>query len=350
MTRREGEARAAERTKPKLACPRSHWRPENGLSSGGIMVSPAVSLPHLAFATPRKLPKASELPGRVVVLDIAFASEASGGGFAKITKPFIDGVGDRLARWVDHHDHRLHGTFAEDRRFVLATKKQHGACPEMITPELVAATGAIDTIVCHGDFDGLVSAAKWIRGGHEPYPGADDDARAIDTRIGKPGPKGLRLDRALRARSRDASIFGLIIRVLTSDSPDPALWAILDEAAREMEALEAATDRLAAGYTRISLPSASVARSIAFLRVPTGAPRYDKTGLLLAGQDRAAIAAVIDKDTLTLAAPFDSGIDFLELLGLSGGMPTVVSVPIARLDDALRALRVPHDERYRFEA
>ena len=153
-----------------------------------------------------------------------------------------------------------------------------------------------------------------------------------------------------RARSRDASIFGLIVRVLTSDAPDAALWAILDEAAREMETLEAATDKLAAGYTRIALPAASVARSLAFLRVPAGAPRYDKTGLLLAGQDRAAIAVVVDRDTLTLAAPFDSGVDFLELLGLSGGMPTVVSVPIGRLEDVLRALHVPHDERYRFEA
>src|SRR6185312_14083847 len=39
--------------------------------------------PSIAFATPRKLPRASDLHGRVVVLDVAFASEASGGGFEK---------------------------------------------------------------------------------------------------------------------------------------------------------------------------------------------------------------------------------------------------------------------------
>src|SRR5512145_1826745 len=50
----------------------------------------------LAFATPRKLPKAHDLRGRVVVLDVAFASEVSGGGFDKITRPFIDGLGARL--------------------------------------------------------------------------------------------------------------------------------------------------------------------------------------------------------------------------------------------------------------
>src|SRR5689334_697883 len=65
----------------------------------------------LAFASPRKLPKAEQLKGRVVVLDVAFASEASGGGFAKLTKPFIDKLGSRLAGWVDHHDHLLHAQY-----------------------------------------------------------------------------------------------------------------------------------------------------------------------------------------------------------------------------------------------
>ena len=54
--------------------------------------------------------------------------------------------------------------------------------------------GPIDTVVCHVDFDGLASAAKWIRGGTEPYPGADDDARAVDTRLGDPGPTGKLVD------------------------------------------------------------------------------------------------------------------------------------------------------------
>ena len=123
--------------------------------------------PELAFATPRKLPKATELRGRVVVLDVAFASEASGGGFEKITKPLIDGLGARLAAWVDHHDHARHVDYAGDARFVLATKAQHGACPEMVTPEVVSRAGAVETIVCHTDFDGLASAAKWMRGGVE---------------------------------------------------------------------------------------------------------------------------------------------------------------------------------------
>ena len=170
----------------------------------------------LAFASPRKLPRPDQLRGRVVVLDVAFASQASGGGFDKLTRPFIEKLGPRLAGWVDHHDHDLHPTYAVDPRFVLATKAEHGACPEMVTPEVVARIGPVDTIVCHTDFDGLCSAAKWLRGGTEPYPGADDDARAIDTRIGTPSPTAQRFDRALRARPRDYALFGIIVRHLAT--------------------------------------------------------------------------------------------------------------------------------------
>ncbi len=60
--------------------------------------------------------------------------------------------------------------------------------------------------------------------------------------------------------------------------------------------------------------------------------------LLLLGQERASVAFLIDGDTLTLAAPFDSGLNFLGMLGLSGGMPTLVSVQRDRLGDALGAI------------
>src|SRR5580698_4783173 len=83
----------------------------------------------LAFATPRKLPHARDLRGRVVVLDVAFASDASSGGFEKITLPFIEQLGPRLAGWVDHHDHVMHERYRSDARFVLSTKAEHGACP-----------------------------------------------------------------------------------------------------------------------------------------------------------------------------------------------------------------------------
>jgi hypothetical protein len=303
--------------------------------------------PELAFASPRKLPRAGELKGRVVVLDVAFASEASGGGFAKITKPFIDQLGPRLAAWVDHHDHLLHASYKDDPRFVLSTKAEHGACPEMVTEALIERiqeAGPIGTIVCHTDFDGLCSAAKWLRGGTEPYPGADDDARAVDTRTAQPSPTGQRIDRALRARPRDASLFGLVVRHLAGGLVDPSLWQTIDEAAAELAPIEEFTRKVAARYEVLDLRHgddvpASV-RSLAFVDATAHHGKYDKTLLLLLGQDRATLAASLDMDTLTLAARFDSGVSFLSLLGLSGGMPTLVSVPKSRMREAFSKLGI----------
>lgn len=287
---------------------------------------------NLCFATPRKLPRARDVAGRVVVLDIAFASEASGGGFDKITLPFIDGLGPRLAAWVDHHDSVHHARFADDPRFVLTTKAQHGACPELVTPARVARAGAVDSIVCHTDFDGLVSAAKWMTGGAEPYPGADADARAIDTRLGKPSAIAERFDRAIRARSRDLGLLGLMVRHLSTGLRDASLWLEIDAAGRELASVEAETRKVAERYRRVS--------GVAIVDASGKKGPIDKTMLLLLGQERERVALVIDGDTVSLAAPFDSGLDFLKLLGLSAGMPTRVSVPRKRLGDVLAALGV----------
>lgn len=299
--------------------------------------------PELAFASPRKLPRARDLKGRVVVLDVAFASEASSGGFEKITLPFIQQLGPRLAGWVDHHDHVMHDKYGSDPRFVLATKAEHGACPEMVTPEVIARIGVVDTIVCHTDFDGLCSAAKWIRSGTEPYPGADDDARAIDTRTAQPGPIGQRFDRALRARPRDTALFGLVVRHLADGLRDASLWEAIDRAAAELAPIEERTRAIAAGYVVVDIHPRGVpphVKSLAFVNATTHHGQYDKTQLLLAGQERASLAMVLDMDTVTVAARYGSGVSFLDLLGLSGGMPTLVSIPAKRLGDALQKLGV----------
>jgi hypothetical protein len=307
--------------------------------------------PELAFASPRKLPRARELKGRVVVLDVAFASEASGGGFAKITQPFIEQLGPRLAAWVDHHDHVMHAHYRDDPRFVLSTKAEHGACPEMVTPELVeriALAGPVETIVCHTDFDGLCSAAKWLRGGKEPYPGADDDARAVDTRTAQPSPTGQRIDRALRARPRDMSLFGLVVRHLAGGLADASLWETIDAAAAELAPIEEVTRKMAGRYQVLDLRRGQVVppsvRSLAFVDATAHHGKYDKTLLLLLGQERASLAASLDTDTLTLAARYDSGVSFLEVLGLSGGMPTLVSVPKTRMHEAFSKLGVDESE------
>jgi hypothetical protein len=286
------------------------------------------TLPRFAFLTPRTLPPAAKLEGRVAVLDIAFASEGGGASFEKTTLPFIKGLGSRLAAWVDHHDHDRHVDYVGDPRFILTTKAQHGACPELVTPEVVRAAGPVDTVAMHLDLDGLYSGAKWVLGGVEPYEGADADARAVDTRRGEPGPIAARIDRALRARFRDETLKHRVIQYLVAGTKAPVLWDEIEQAARLIDPLLDESRRLAAGFR--------VENGIAY--VEAGGKPYDKTELLLLGQERAPIAVVRDSGSLTIAADFESGFDFVKTFDLGGGMPTRVTVPEARHAEVMAKL------------
>jgi hypothetical protein len=286
------------------------------------------TLPRFAFLTPRALPPAAKLEGRVAVLDVAFASEGGGASFEKTTLPFIRGLGDRLAAWVDHHDHDRHVDYAADPRFLLTTKAEHGACPELITPEVVHAADPVDTVAMHLDLDGLYSGAKWVLGGVEPYPGADGDARAIDTRRGEPGPIAVRIDRALRARFRDETLKHRVIQYLVARTKAAVLWEEIDAAARDIDPLLDESRRLAARY--------ELRDGIAYVE-SAGRP-YDKTELLLIGQERSPVAIVRDSGSLTIAADFESGLDFVKLFALGGGMPTRVTIPDARYAEAMTKL------------
>ncbi len=288
-------------------------------------------MPQLVFASPRVLPRADKLSGRVVVLDVAFAATVGSSiSFESVTLPFIQGLGDRLAAWVDHHDHERHAEYAGDRRFVLATKAQHGACPEMVTPELVRTVGPIDTICAHVDLDGLYAAAKWVMEGREPYDGADDDARAVDTRVGTPGPIATRIDRALRARFRDDQLKRAVVWWLAGGMKPGTHADVIEEAAREFEVRSQGTAALAAKY--------AIKGRVAWVDSAVVAQPFDKTDLLLAGQARAPVAMVKDSGQLTIAAAFGSGWDFVRLLELGGGMPTRVTVPESRFVEALRRI------------
>ena len=285
-------------------------------------------LPQLWFASPRVLPRADKLAGRVVVLDIAFAATIGTTiSFDLTTRPFLDGLGDRLAAWIDHHDHEKHAAFAGDPRFVLSTKAEHGACPEMVTPELVRQTGPIDCICTHVDLDGLYAAAKWILGGAEPYPGADDDARAVDTRVGEPGPIAVRIDRALRAKFRDDQLKRAVVQFLVGGMKPGAHDGVIRDAAAEFDRRDARTRELAQRFT--------IRGRVAVVDTAGAAGQFDKTDLLLAGQARAPVSIVRDSGMLTIAAAFDSGWDFVALFAIGGGMPTRVTIPEARLDDVI---------------
>jgi len=299
-----------------------------------------VHLPQLAFASPRVLPKPERLTGRVVVVDVAFAATVGTSvSFELVTQPFLTALGDRLAAWVDHHDHERHREFAHDPRFVLATKAQHGACPEMVTPELVRQTGPIDCIVAHVDLDGLYSAAKWILAGTEPYAGADDDARAVDTRMGEPGPIAKRIDRALRARFRDDQLKRAVVQFLVGGMAKGAHDDVIAEAAAEFDHRDARTKELAKRFT--------IRGRVAIVDTAGSEGQFDKTDLLLAGQARAPVSIVRDSGTLTIAAPFESGWDFVQLFELGGGMPTRVTIPEAKLAQIIEKINGAPEPRKR---
>lgn len=291
----------------------------------------------VAFAGPRNPIPASRLNGRVAILDLAFAFNKPSGVHPSVTHKLIHQLGDRLALYLDHHDSMFHEDFEHDPRFVLATKAQHGACPEMITPELVSRIGAVDTILCHDDFDGLASAAKWILGGREPYEGCDHDAWCVDTRLGTPSPRGLTFDRALRSAPKDALLREHILRLLVDDLDQPERWSYVEETSTLAREREERAEALASGYTLLS-------PSVAYLDVRSSTLEYDRTHLLLMGQRLAKIAVVLTSDQACFAASFDSGVNFLKLFGLSGGMPTVVSLPPHRLRGALTQLSVPREQ------
>ena len=108
---------------------------------------------------------------------------------------------------------------------------------------------------------------------------------------------------------------------------------------REIAEAAADFDRMAAETHRPgrALRAARQGRSTSTPACTPSAP-FDKTLLLLEGQKRAPVAIVRDAGMITLAAAFDCGIDFVELLELGGGMPTRVSIKEARLDEVLQKL------------
>jgi len=198
----------------------------------------------------------------------------------------------------------------------------------MITPEIVRDAGPVDTVAVHLDLDGIYSGAKWVLGGVEPYDGADADARAVDTRRGQTGPIATRIDRALRARFRDETLKHRVIQYLVARTKAPVLWDEIEQAARLIDPLLDESRRLADGYRIIE--------GVAY--VEAGGKPYDKTELLLIGQEKAPVAVVRDSGSLTIAADFESGYDFVKMFELGGGMPTRVTVPEARHDEVMSKL------------
>jgi len=248
---------------------------------------------------PGKLP-APPAAGRVAVVDVAFAG---GENFETSTLPFLDALGDRLAIWIDHHEHPVGwARFRDDPRFVLVPNRIAHACPELVTPEVVRKAGRVDVIVAHADLDGLLSAVKFLRGGSPPWPEADEDARAADS----PGrghalsSRAARLSDALdhaAAELRTAQREGLrqeIVRALASGEVPPALQRRIDDLAREHRDALAPVDALAAN-------AREEARGVLVARVPKALARPVKKALLSRLEERAPVGVVVEGRAVTVA-------------------------------------------------
>ena len=59
---------------------------------------------------------------------------------------------------------------------------------------------------------------------------------------------------------------------------------------------------------------------------------------------------MIDGDNVTFAAGFESGVNFLTLFDISGGMPTRISLQRSKLEPSLLALGVAPEEVRRIVA
>lgn len=283
-----------------------------------------MSTPRLVWVGhPRHLPKAPA-SGRAVIVDVAFAAAAQ---WKSKTKPFIDALGDRLAMYIDHHEHKeAWAVYADDPRFLLIPNRIAHACPELVTPEVMARAGQVDVVVAHHDFDGLVSAVKVLRGGRSPWPEADEDARAIDS----PG-RGHVLS-AFGARIADAmdEVSVTLERVAAMEfnsrlclglAKDARLDPVLDIevgdfAARASLANDEAR-RIVAARGKLEAPGVFV------VRVDEKQDNRMRRNLLLLAEEQAPIGALYEPDpqqgAWLTAATFDQSLDLEDVAGFEGG-------------------------------
>ncbi|HYV67289.1 MAG TPA: hypothetical protein VE964_13690 [Myxococcales bacterium] len=266
---------------------------------------------------PGSLPPAPE--GRVAVLDVAFAG---GDNFEKVTIPFLDAIRDRLAVWIDHHEHPVGwARFRGDPRFRLVPNREAHACPELVTPEVVERAGKVDAIVAHADLDGLLSAVKFLRNGEPPWPEADEDARAADS----PG-RGHALssfgqllahaldeaDGTLRSKGRESLRQELVEGLVRAPEPLPA------KLRKRLQDLQRAHARTLSPVDALAASAREEARGVLVVRVPKDLGRPVKKALLSRLEARAPVGVVIEGRAVT-AATFREDLDLSRVDELTAG-------------------------------
>lgn len=281
----------------------------------------AASTALLWVTHPRHLPAAPA--GRVVVLDVAFAA---GGQWKSKTKKVIDALGDRLAAWIDHHEHKEGwAAYRDDPRFVLVPNKLAHGSPELVTAARVAAAGRVDVIMAHADFDGVLASAKWLKGGAEPWPGADEDARAVDS----PGrghaltERGARFAYALDEASvaykqqREHALLTRVAIAIAEDESDIALDEELDGLAAAARAAEQDARARARRFGEL------VAPGLFLVRVDQRPDNRTRRNLLVFAEEQARIGALLEPDPQgghwLIAATFDERLDLADVEAFEGG-------------------------------
>lgn len=282
-------------------------------------------IPIVWVTHPRHMPKAPK--GRVVVVDVAFAAARQ---YKSKTLPFIEALGPRLVRWIDHHEHKEGwAPFLDDPRFILVPNRVAHACPELITPAVIeqasADVGAADVVVAHCDFDGLVAAVKWRVGGTEVWPGADEDARAVDS-PGRGHALTSRGERLALAMDEATATYGreqrkdLMTRVAdacTRGEEDLGLAEELDTLSSRAGNAEEEAERVAEARGELEAPGVYV------VRVDHPPDNRMRRNLLLAAERRARIGAIYEPDKegghWLIAATFDEAVDLEQVEGFEGG-------------------------------
>jgi hypothetical protein len=282
---------------------------------------------------PGSLPAPPE--GRVAVLDVAFAG---GENFEKVTVPFLDALGDRLAVWIDHHEHPLGWARVRgDPRFRLVPNRDAHACPELVTQEVVERAGPVDAIVAHADLDGLLSAVKFLRKGESPWPEADEDARAADS----PGRGHAlstfgqllveALDEAgstLRSKARESLRQELVQGLARAPEPLPVPLR------KRLQDLQRAHAETLAPVEDLAASAREEARGVLVVRVPKDLGRPVKKALLSRLEARAPVGVVVEGRAVT-AATFREDLDLGRVDELTAGRS---DYRFAQVDDAGRGV------------
>ncbi|MCK5026936.1 MAG: hypothetical protein KAS07_00805 [Candidatus Pacebacteria bacterium] len=255
----------------------------------------------------------------VYVVDIAVNNRD-----VEMTKKFITKLGDKLVKWYDHHE----GWHTTNEKFLHNSSSK--SCAELIFSEITEGLGNVPT-----DPD---EWAEWVNTEWRAYyydwmMFLVSNANVADTRKGKLSERAQLIENACKASIQDDSIRVAAVKWLLEDENQKSL---LETAAEKYAVIQKETKRLATTY--------EVDGNVAFVNTRKGSTKaFDLTQLLLEGQKKAAFAVAVTVDPRTsekiITVATQSDKNLVDLFGLPSGAPFRVTLPVARLEEALKELK-----------